>query len=141
MPVSRHRKQRGMQTQVAVAGYLAENGWPFATDAGPGRPGSDILGVPGLAIEVKARRGLDLPAWLRQAAKAAGANGLPICIHRPDGMGPATVADWPATMRLVDLVTLLRLAGYGDPEVPLPQEGDPSPEGGSDGSGMSVLPR
>jgi len=139
MPVSRHRKQRGMQTQVTVAGYLAENGWPFATDAGPGRPGSDILGVPGLAIEVKARRELDLLAWLRQAAKGAGANGLPIVIHRPDGMGPATVADWPASLRLADLVKLLRLAGYGDPLVPSMEE-DPSKERNpDDNSGMSIM--
>jgi len=139
MPVSRHRKQRGMQTQVTVAGYLAENGWPFATDAGPGRPGSDILGVPGLAIEVKARRELDLLAWLRQAAKGAGAGGLPICVHRPDGMGPATVADWPATLRLADLVKLLRLAGYGDPLVRYMDE-EPYQERNPDGdSGMSAV--
>ena len=35
--------------------------------------------------------------------------------HRPDGMGPARVEDWPATLRLADLVVLLREAGYGDP--------------------------
>jgi len=115
---STHRRQRGWETQRAVAAYFALNGWPFATDAGAGRPGSDILGVPGLGIEVKARRDFKPLEWVRQAAK--GDNGIPMCVHRPDGMGPATVASWPVTMRLEDVVQLLREAGYGDgPLIPL----------------------
>lgn len=109
---SRHRKRRGAETQRAVAGYLAGHGFPHATDAGAGRSGVDILGTVGLSWEVKARRNLDLLAWLRQASKQ---DGLPLVAHRPDGMGPATVADWPVTMRLADIVWLLREAGYGDP--------------------------
>lgn len=111
---SRHRRRRGAETQRAVATYLAGNGWPYASDAGAGRAGNDILGVPGLAIEVKARRDLDLPAWLRQASRDH-TGGLPLVVHRPDGMGPAAVAEWPVTLRLADAVTLLRAAGYGNP--------------------------
>lgn len=103
------RKRRGAETQRAVATYMAAHGWPYATDAGAGRNGSDILGVPGLAIEVKARRDLNLTAWLRQASAE---NGLPIVIHRPDGFGPGAIADWPVTFRLADAVELLRDAGY-----------------------------
>lgn len=106
------RKARGAETQRLVAEYLAANGWPFATDAGAGRSGSDILGTPGLAIEVKARRDFSPLAWLRQAA---GGAGVPMCVHRPDGMGGASIADWPVTLRLSDLVALLRDAGFGDP--------------------------
>lgn len=109
---SRHRKQRGAETQRAIATYLTQHGWPYATDTGAGRFGPDILGVPGLAIEVKARRDLNLTSWLKQAA---GQPGLPIVVHRPDGMGPTSIEDWPATLRLADLVKLLRAAGYGDP--------------------------
>ncbi len=109
---SRHRKVRGAETQRVVARYFAEHGWPYATDAGAGRPGRDVLGMPGLAVEVKARRSYDPLAWLRQAA--ATANGdLPLVVHRPDGMGPASVAEWPVTMRLADVVALLREVGYG----------------------------
>lgn len=104
------RKARGAETQRAVATYLAGNGWPYATDAGAGRQGSDILGVPGLAIEVKARRDLQPLAWVRQADTGTG---LPLCVFRPDGMGPASIADWPVLMRLSDVVGLLRSAGYG----------------------------
>ena len=109
---SPHRKRRGAETQRTVAAYLADHGWPYATDAGAGRAGSDILGTPGIGWEIKARRDLDLPAWLRQAARG---NAVPILVHRPDGYGPALIGQWPATMRLADLVELLRAAGYGDP--------------------------
>lgn len=115
---SAHRRQRAWETQRAVAAYFAANGWPFATDAGAGRPGNDILGVPGLGIEVKARRDFSPLAWVKQAGKDGA--GLPMCVHRPDGMGPATVAAWPVTMRLEDLVSLLRQAGYGGPVSSLP---------------------
>lgn len=114
-PPSRHRRARGAETQRAVAAYLAEHGWPYATDVGAGRGGIDVLGTPGLGIEVKARRDFEPLAWLRQAVRAAG-GALPLVVHRPDGMGPATIADWPVTLRLADAVTLLRAAGYGDPE-------------------------
>lgn len=105
-------KRRGADTQRIVAGYLCGNGWPFACDAGAGRPGQDILNVPGLSIEVKARADFSPLAWLRQAA---GYGGLPMCVHRPAGMGATTVGLWPVTVRLGDLVTLLRQAGYGEP--------------------------
>lgn len=108
-----HRKRRGAETQRAIAAYLAEHGFPHATDAGAGRNGSDILGVPGICWEAKARRDYNPLAWLRQAARTPG--GLPIVTARPDGLGPAHVADWPSTMRLADLVHLLRAAGYGEP--------------------------
>lgn len=112
---SPHRRRRGAETQHAVAAYLAGHGWPFATDAGAGRAGVDILGTPGLAWEIKARRDYDPSRWLRQAAEERR-SGLPLVVYRPDGMGPARVGDWPVTLRLSDMVELLRAAGYGDPE-------------------------
>ena len=55
------RKRRGAETQTAAAKWFQGHGWPYAESAGAGRTGSDITGVPGLAIEVKARRDLDTP--------------------------------------------------------------------------------
>lgn len=105
------RKRRGSETQSAVARWFTDHGWPYAESAGAGRQGSDITGIPGLACEVKARRDLNLLAWLRQAATG---NGVPFVVHRPDGLGPAAVAGWPVTMRLADFTQLLHDAGYGD---------------------------
>lgn len=109
---SPHRKRRGAESQSTVAAYFRDHGWPHCTDAGAGRQGSDLLGVLGLAVEIKARRSFSPLAWIRQASKE---HGLPLVVHRPDGMGPASIADWPVTLRLEDMVAVLRAAGYGDP--------------------------
>jgi hypothetical protein len=109
---SQHRKRRGAKTQSLVAAAWREDGWPFCEDTGAGRNGRDLLGTPGLSVEVKARRDFGPLAWMRQAAKH---DGLPVVVMRPDGAGPATIDDWPAFVRHADLRRLLRLAGYGDP--------------------------
>lgn len=106
-------KRKGAETQRVVATYLAENGWPYATDVGAGRCGSDILNTPGLCIEVKARKNFDPAAWLRQAA--TGGPGVPLFVLRPYRVGVVNVDSWVVGFRLKDAVRLLRLAGYGDP--------------------------
>jgi|SRR5215469_3088024 len=104
------RKSRGAETQEAVAAWFRRKGWPFAESAGAGRKGVDILGMPGLACEVKARRDFSPLAWIRQASKSIG---LPFVVHRPDGIGPAAVAKWPVTLTLEEFTELLLQAGYG----------------------------
>lgn len=42
---------------------------------------SDVLGLPGFAIEVKNQRALCIPAWWRQTVEQAG-NDVPILIYR-----------------------------------------------------------
>lgn len=105
------RKRRGSETQTAAARWFQANGWPYAESAGAGRTGSDITGLPGLACEVKARRSYSPLSWLRQASAGSG---LPFVIHRPDGLGPASVDNWPVTIRLSHFTQLLHDAGYGD---------------------------
>lgn len=107
-----NRKHRGIKSQVLVAAYLQENGYPFACDAGPGRPGKDILNVP-FRCEVKARAGFDPVSALRQAVTSAG-DGPPFAVMRMNGQGPACIEDWVSVIRFGDLVELLRRAGYGD---------------------------
>jgi hypothetical protein len=105
------RRRRGAQTQAAVAAWFAGNGWPYAESTGSSRMGVDVTGLPGIAVEVKARRDLNLTAWLRQAA---GRPGVACVVHRPDGMGVARVAEWPVTLTLAEFTKLLQDAGYGD---------------------------
>ena len=112
MTTNASRKKRGSETQVAVARWFATHGWPYAESTGAGRTGSDVTGIPGLACEVKARRELRITAWLRQATTGTG---LPFVVHRPDGMGPVAIGNWPVTLRLADFTRLLHAAGYGDP--------------------------
>lgn len=107
------RKARARRTEQLVTVELRTL-FPFAHQVSSAASGRDVLETPGIAVEIKARRGLDLPGWLRHARRNAGPD-LPILVVRPDGMGETTVADWPATLRLEDLIALLGEAGYGTP--------------------------
>lgn len=112
--MSDHRKRRGRASEHIVAAYLRENGWPYAEPVGASRPGTDVTGTPGIDWEVKARRGLDLPALIRQLGARETETGLSVGVLRLNGQGPASIDSWPAVVRLADLVTLLHLAGYGE---------------------------
>lgn len=116
-----------MRTQKVVAGWFRDHGWPNAESAGAGRPGDDVLGVGDLHVEVKARRGFDPWAWLRQAGGRGGPGdgGEVACVvFRPDGAGEATVGRWGVLLTLEEFTRLLGRAGYGVvpwPEGPFPE--------------------
>lgn len=112
--MSQSRKYRGYASQRIVAEFMAGNGWPFAESTGAGRSGTDVTGVPGIDVEVKARRNLNLPALISQMSDRRVPGVFPMAVVRPDGAGPATVGQWPAVVPLSDLLDLLRQAGYGD---------------------------
>jgi hypothetical protein len=118
--MSQSRKHRGYRSQKVVAQWFVDHGWPFAESTGAGRSGSDITGVPGLMVEVKARRAFSPLAWLRQTVKEAETHGgLPFVVFRCDGQGEANVGEWGVLMSLADHTRLLHEAGYGsvaDPE-------------------------
>ena len=105
------RVNRGRETEALVAAYLRSHGWINAERVPASLPGRDINGVLGVAIEVKARRDFHPREWVRQAIKNA-AEDLPVVVMRPDGMGEASVGEWPVLVRLVDFVMLLKDAGY-----------------------------
>lgn len=108
------RKARGTATQVLAVEWFRGNGFPYCTDAGAGRQGRDLLNMPRLAGEVKARANFDPLAWVRQSV--ANADGdMPFVLLRCNGQGPATLPDWPVLLRLADFTTTIRLAGFGDP--------------------------
>jgi hypothetical protein len=122
--MSQHRKHRGYQSQRLVAEYLAANGFPYAEPVGAGRTGSDITGTLGIDWEIKARRGLNLSALLKQLDERADHGLLGVGVLRLDGQGPASIGQWPAVLTLADLVALLRAAGYGTLPDPDPQADD-----------------
>lgn len=97
-----------MATQALLAArWVANELFPWATDAGAGRPGNDILNTPGLAVEVKARDDVSLVAALKQAT-SGNPSALPIVVWRHNGQGESTMDDWTVTMRLRDFETLWR---------------------------------
>ena len=115
--MSQSRKHRGYRSQKVVADWFVQHGFPHAESAGAGRSGNDVTGVPGLRIEVKARRAFSPLAWLRQvrAGTEEWHHGVPFVVFRCDGQGEANVGEWGALLRLDDLTTLLNEAGYGTP--------------------------
>lgn len=106
------RKQRGYDSQRIVANYFKDHGWLYAEPVGAGRSGSDVTGILGVDIEVKARRKLDLVGTLKQLAERREDGVLPVAVIRPDGFGPAKISEWPAVLSLSDLVELLKEANY-----------------------------
>lgn len=104
------RRGRGAATEHLIANHWRTHGWPYATVRRG--TGTDLENIPGLSVEIKARRDFLATLWLAQAARR---DGLPIVIWRPDGYGPTTIDDWPVMLRHHDLIELLHAAGYGDP--------------------------
>lgn len=108
-----HRRRRGAETQAALAAFLRANGFPYATDAGAGRGGTDILNTLGVTWEAKSTREF---SHRKGAAQAAGHGGEQTpAVIRPDGYGVARVGAWPVCVPLDQYVRLLRMAGYGSP--------------------------
>ena len=110
------RKDRAMETQRVLAELLRELGIEFADSAGSGRPGRDILNFPGVAIEVKATAKTPTVMDLKQAERYA-AGDLPMVVHRPAGFGPEKIMQWPVTLRLEQVLGLLRAADLLPAEV------------------------
>jgi hypothetical protein len=91
-------RARGDAAERAVARYLRDQGYPLAGTARAAmaglRKGEDIVGIPGVSLEVKNRRDVDLSGSLRQAVLQAGPDKLPVVIIKPYGVGLDSVGDW-----------------------------------------------
>ena len=110
--MSQSRKHRGYATQRIVAEYLQSQGWDNALPVGAGRDGSDITGIKGLDIEIKARTKLDLAGTMRQLQERSKDTGLGIGVLRLNGQGERSVEQFVALLTLADLVYLLKASGY-----------------------------
>lgn len=113
--MSRARVTRGRQTEEALAAYLRDHGWPHAERRAASLPGSDVLGLPGVDVEVKATADVPLLAALRQVEARRVTGSLPLVVWRPNGYGPSRIDEWVVALQLRDAVGLLVDAGYGDP--------------------------
>jgi hypothetical protein len=107
------RRERGRETEKLVAQYLFRHGFEGAHVTSMAASGSDILGIEGLDIEVKARRGFDPAAAMAQLRARSKETGMGVAIMRLNGQGQASMDDWVGVIRLADLVYLLKAAGYG----------------------------
>ena len=104
--MANHRKTRGYRTQKVIADYL-KHWWQYADTAGAGRQGEDILNIPTLSIEVKARADFQPLAWIKQAA--SNANGkMPMVIMRCNGQGE-DAGEYLAFVKVKDIMPILHL--------------------------------
>jgi hypothetical protein len=107
------RRERGRETEKLVAQYLVAHGFEGAHVTSMAASGSDILGIEGLDVEVKARAGFSPLAAMQQLRARAKETGLGVAILRCNGQGEASIDDWVGVVRLADLVYLLKASGYG----------------------------
>jgi len=110
--MSQSRKHRGYKTQRIIAEYLVENGWPNALPVGAGREGSDITGINGLDIEIKARTRLDLSGLMKQLQDRKNGVGMGVGVLRLNGQGEKSVGQYVAILTFDDLIYLLKSSGY-----------------------------
>ena len=94
------QKRKGSAAELAVAKWLHKLGWIHAerSRAGWQDDRGDIDGLPGICIEVKAEKKIDIPGYLRELeveiANAKAWTGTVIIKRR----GSTNVDDWYAVM-------------------------------------------
>ena len=118
------QKRKGSSAELAVAKWLNRLGWIHAerSRAGWTDDRGDIDGMPGVCIEVKNEKRIDLPGYLRELevemANAKAWTGAVIVKRR----GSTDPADWYAVMPAsVWAQLLLELDQPNNPATPLEQ--------------------
>jgi hypothetical protein len=123
-------RNRGRRYELLLAEYL-RTWWPAAEAPPPSRPGTDVLGTPGIVWENKTAREFSPLEFVRQAQRHAackcdpkccatcdGDTGdLPVVVYWPPGVGEKGAACTLAIVPLRDMVRLLAAAGYAEGEV------------------------
>lgn len=109
--MSPSRVIRGRETERIIAKDLRASGAPDAEAIPASLRGRDIKGIPGLALEVKARGRFRPLEWIAQAVRNAEGD-IPMVVLRCNGQGPASLDDWPVIMRYGDAKDLLSEANY-----------------------------
>ena len=105
---SRDKGKRGEREVAKIfqeAGFHARRSVQYN-----GRPGTaaDVVGVPGLHIEVKLVEKESIRAWYRQAQRDAHAspeNEMPVIVHRKSR------EPWLVTMSLEDFIKIIKQEG------------------------------
>jgi len=117
-------RNRGRRYELLLAQYLRA-WWPAAEAPPPSRPGSDVLGTPGIVWENKTAREFSPLEFTRQARRHAGGTGdQPVVVYWPPQVGEAQAGNTLAIVPLKHMIRLLIAAGYGPdatPERTLPQ--------------------
>jgi hypothetical protein len=108
---------KGKRAAAWVAAYL-RRWYPSAeTPPSSSSSGRDVLGTPGLAVEVKTGARWS-HKWIAQAAGYAEASEVYVVVYLPPGCGERSVADALAVLPVRCLMPLLVASGHA------PEPGD-----------------
>ena len=113
-------RRKGARAEVNVAAWLQLHGYSHVERAPAGRSQDghgDLLGLPGLHVECKAHREMNLAGWVDQATRDA--HDLPwlLVVKR---RGRADVGQWYAVQTLTGWEQLARQAGLITPTITAP---------------------
>src|ERR1700691_2287240 len=103
MTISARRK--GKDGELEIAEFLRERGFPHARRGQQfsGRGDSpDVVGVPGVHVEVKRVEKGNLYDWMAQAKRDAKAGNIPVVMHRRSRQ------DWVAILPLYQFLKMVR---------------------------------
>jgi hypothetical protein len=82
-PLGRKPRARGNRAELEVVNILKGHGYPaYRNFASGGYGGSDVIGLPGFAVEVKMVERLNVWAALSQCEEAAAPTETPLLVFR-----------------------------------------------------------
>jgi hypothetical protein len=107
-------KRKGTAWESSVVGYLRENGVPHAERRAlnGSKDRGDIAGIPGVVIEAKNERRVELAAWLDEATTERDNDGAAIGVAWFKRRGKTSPGDAFVLMDGATLIKLLTDAGY-----------------------------
>lgn len=112
-------RSKGNRAPSWVAAFLRP--WFPSAEATPNsRHGRDVLGTPGLAVEVKTGAEWRHRA-MTQAAGYARDHEVALVVYLPPGCGERNVGDALAIMPLREIMPVLVAAGYAPPKFNRPE--------------------
>jgi Holliday junction resolvase len=114
--VSRTERRKGQDGELEVAAIFQAAGFDCnrTPNSGGLRITGDLYGDVPCHVEVKRQERLQLPEWLRQAAREAPEGVMPLVAFRQNGR------EWYAALPLSALVDLLAAAGERDRLLAMP---------------------
>jgi hypothetical protein len=110
-----YSKTKGREAENAAVACLQTQGWPYAERrrlAGSSDRG-DIAGIPGVVIEVKNEKRIDLAGYMAELEVEIANDGADTGFAWVKKRGCTDARDWYAVLPAWRLLALLREAGYG----------------------------
>ena len=104
-PLGRKPRARGNRAELEIVNILKAHGYPaYRNFASGGYGGSDIIGLPGFAVEVKFVEKLNVWTALAQCEAAASPTETPLLAFRRNR------SRWYSAIPLADLLGLIKEA-------------------------------